>query len=79
MPTFKIACTWQVYGQLEIEANTLEEAIEIAEDDATSLPQISDYVDGSFEVDHLVSEEINKHQLHVLEIWEKIRKEEKND
>jgi len=78
MPTYKIACTWQVYGELEIDANTLEQAIEIAEDGTTALPDTDGYVDGSFEVDHELSEEINRDNLHVLEIWEKLAKKGKS-
>ena len=78
MPTYRIACSWQVYGELLINASTLQEAIEIAEDDRTSLPPDSGYVDGSFEVDHQITEEINKDRLHVLEIWERMQKKGKS-
>lgn len=52
--TFKIPVFWQMYGNVEIEAETLEEAIEIfdkeeKEGEGYSLPLESDYVDGSFE------------------------------
>jgi len=80
MPTYKIACTWQVYGELEIDAPTLDEAITIAEDGDTPLPTTSDYVDSSFEVDHPMTEELN--DLHILEIWqeeEEKRKEKENE
>jgi xylose isomerase len=80
MPTYKIACLWQVYGELDIDAPTLEKAIEIAEDGDTSLPVESDYVDSSFEVDIQMTEELNN--LHILEIWqeeERMRKEKENE
>jgi hypothetical protein len=75
MPTYKIACTWQVYGELDIEASNLEEAITIAEDGHTPLPVESEYVDSSFEIDYPMTEEINN--LHVLEVWQELERERK--
>ena len=52
MKTWKIPVTWEVSGFVEIEAKTLEEAIEVAKDDEDiiPLPAESDYVDGSWRV-----------------------------
>ena len=52
MKTWKIPVTWEACGFVEIEAKTLEEAIEIARDDeeVIPLPEESDYVDGSWRV-----------------------------
>lgn len=49
---FKIPVTWEVYGMVEIEADTIHEAINIARDDdgVIPLPTDSDYVDGSWRV-----------------------------
>ena len=52
---YKVPVSWQMYGYMDIEAEGWDEALEIAEDDGTSLPD-GDYVDGSFEVDHDVLE-----------------------
>ena len=52
MKIYKIPCVWEVYGHLEIEAESLEGAISIAEDDDTNLPIESSYIEGSFWVDH---------------------------
>ena len=57
---YEIPCTWEVYGTVEIEADSLEEAIELAERDDSPMPDDSDYVDGSFQVDRVIAEEINK-------------------
>lgn len=46
---FKIPCSWVSYGVLEIEAESLEEAINTAYDDSP-LPEDSSYLDGSFTV-----------------------------
>ena len=48
MKTYKIPCYWRVYGFYEIEANNLEQAMQIAED--SNLPD-GEYIEGSFEID----------------------------
>ena len=52
MKSWSIPVTWEVYGRIVIEANTLEEAIEKARDDegVIPLPDENDYVDGSWRV-----------------------------
>ena len=57
---YEIPCTWEVYGTLEVEADSLEEAIELAERDDSPMPDESDYVDGSFQIDRDIADEINK-------------------
>jgi len=49
MPKYKIPVVWSMIGQHEIEADSLQEAIELAED--LPLPKDGDYLEGSFEVD----------------------------
>lgn len=48
---YRIPVSWEMYGHVEVEADSLEEAISIAESDETPLPEGS-YVNASFEVDH---------------------------
>lgn len=52
MKTFKIPVTWEVYGIVEVEADSIEEAIEIARDDEgiIPLPVESYYVEASWRV-----------------------------
>ena len=52
MKSWSIPVTWEVYGRIVIEANTLEEAMEKARDDegVIPLPDENDYVDGSWRV-----------------------------
>ena len=54
MKTFKIPVTWTVYSTIEVEAETLEEAIERFDEVEDSdfghdLPSEFSYVDDSFE------------------------------
>ena len=49
MNTYKIPCTWVVSGTLEIEADTIGEAILKAE--LAPLPTEPDYMEGSFVID----------------------------
>ena len=53
MKTWKIPVVWQMMGTVTVEADTLEEAIEIAQDDEGVIPIPDDgtYLDGSWEVD----------------------------
>lgn len=50
---FKIPVSWSVYGEVEIEAETLQQAIEIftRDEDMMPLPLDSEYIDGSFKMD----------------------------
>ena len=56
---YEIPCAWEVYGTVEVSADSLEEAIEKVEADDFPLPSNFNYVDGSFEVDRDVVEEMN--------------------
>ena len=49
MKTYKIGVVWQMYGHVEVEANSLAEAINEAQD--APLPDNGEYIEGSFEVD----------------------------
>lgn len=53
MKTWKIPVVWQMMGTVTVEADTLEEAIEIAKDDEGVIPLPDDgtFLDGSWEVD----------------------------
>jgi len=57
---YEIPCSWQVYGTVEVAANSLDAAIEKVEDEGFPLPSRSSYVDGSFEVDREIAEELNE-------------------
>jgi hypothetical protein len=57
-----IPCSWELYGEMEVEADSLEEAVTIAESDESGLPE-GTYVEASFRVDHDVMEELNEQVL----------------
>ena len=66
MKIWNIPVSWEVVGMVEIQAPTLEKAIEITRtDDSIELPY-GEYVDGSFDVtvddDELIRECYNKGQ-----------------
>ena len=51
MAVWKIPITWEMCGEVKIEANTLEEAMEIAKDDDGFIPlPDGSYVDGSWQL-----------------------------
>ena len=47
---WKIPCTWSVMGNAIVEADTLEEAIEIVQDPDFPLPDDEGYVSESFDI-----------------------------
>ena len=51
MKTYKIGLIWQMYGSVEVEANSLAEAIHIVHSTDVPLPENGEYIEGSFEVD----------------------------
>ena len=58
MKEYKIPCSWEMYGYMMVEAESLEEAVRKAEEDLP-LPK-GKYVDGSFVIDEQMLEELNK-------------------
>ena len=54
---FIIPCSWEMYGKLEIEAESLEEAIDIARFDSP-LPDPASYIEDSFQIDHDVLNDV---------------------
>ena len=53
MGTYTIDCSWQMYGQVDVEANSLKEAIEKVENE-TNISNIStEYVSESFQIDSI--------------------------
>ena len=61
---FKIPVVWTVCGTMEIEADSLEDAVLKAEDEP--LPTDNDYLEGSFEVDHAALEYLNDNDVQGL-------------
>ena len=57
MPVYKIPVTWEVYGVMEIEADSIEEAILKADDHP--YPLDPENVDGSQEVNFEMIEHFN--------------------
>lgn len=53
MKTWKIPVCWSMMGTVCVEADTLEEAVEIAKDDegVIPIPDNGSFLDGSWEVD----------------------------
>lgn len=50
MKEYVIPVRWEMFGEVRVTANSLDEAIETAYD--AELPGDSEYIDGSFEVEH---------------------------
>ena len=58
MNTYRIPCTWTVSATMEIQANGLGEAIELANE--APLPTDNDYIEGSFEINDQMIPYLNK-------------------
>ena len=56
MNTYKIPCTWTMYGTYEIQANNIEEAAQKAEH--LPLPDDASYIEDSFRVDADLAHEL---------------------
>jgi hypothetical protein len=61
MPKFKVACSWTMIDEFEVEADTLEEAIcKVEDNENNAFPLKGEYLDDSFEINHDVTQELNK-------------------
>lgn len=63
MNEYRIPLIWMEYGHLNIQAESLEEAIEIALGPETPLPE-GNYVDDSIQVDREVLHEFENKEEH---------------
>ncbi len=55
--TYKVPISYEMYGYVEVEASSIEEAIEKAWDDDYDLPEDSHYVDDSWRVEEEIFRE----------------------
>ncbi len=64
--TYRLPCSWEMYGYLVIEAENLQEAIDIADSPEQGLPEDGNYVDGSFKVDaEMIEAEYPNEDFHI--------------
>lgn len=63
MSSFRIPLVWQMYGHVDVEADTLDDAIEHALGPDCPLPE-GEYVDDSIQVDDLVLNQEATHESH---------------
>ena len=54
MAEFVIPCSWEMYGNMYITADTLKQAIEIAH--TSKLPRDGNYIEGTFKIDEDIIE-----------------------
>lgn len=65
MKYYRIPLVWQMYGHIDVEAETLAEAIEYALGPECPLPE-GNYVDESVQVDDLVFHQENSDESHCV-------------
>lgn len=63
MSSFRIPLVWQMYGHVNVEADTLYDAIKYALGPDCPLPE-GEYVDDSIQVDDLVLNQEATHESH---------------
>ena len=63
MSSFRIPLVWQMYGHVDVEADTLDDAIENALGPDCPLPE-GEYVDDSIQVDDLLLNQEATHESH---------------
>lgn len=63
MSSFRIPLVWQMYGHVDVEADTLDDAIEYALGADCPLPE-GEYIDDSIQVDDLVLNQEATHESH---------------
>ena len=61
MKQFRITLVWQMYGHLWVDAETEEEAKQIALDSETPLPE-GNYVDDSIQIDDICEIEVHEYE-----------------
>jgi hypothetical protein len=52
LKTFRVPCSWEMYGEMEVVAENWDEAVIKAEEPSMPLPLNGSYVEASFRIDH---------------------------
>lgn len=63
MSSFRIPLVWQMYGHVDVEADTMDDAIKYTLGPDCPLPE-GEYVDDSIQVDDLVLNQEATHESH---------------
>lgn len=63
MNTYKVAIEWAVMSEVEVQANSLEEAIIEVENNDSLVPTDGAFIDGSLTINHDVTVLLNKKSL----------------
>lgn len=58
MKKFRIPCSWEMYAVVDVEAENIEDAIDIV--DKMNLPENGEYVQASFAIDETVLDLYNE-------------------
>jgi len=61
--TYGVPCSWEVYGTMMVEAESWDEAVNIAENGSLPLPDESSYIGDSFRIDEEMVEYERKKEL----------------
>jgi len=67
MKKFKIPVSWTMISDIDVQANSLDEAIDIVQLQWAELPLDGDYVDDSFEVNIDCAYQMNDEQGFIKE------------
>lgn len=61
MKKWQIPVSWEMCGTVVIEANTIEDALEMAWSDSVNIPMNGDYINGSWKVEDENPEYVRKY------------------
>lgn len=61
---YKIPVTWEVYDTIEVQGNSLEDALQWAEvhEDEIPIGDEPNYVDGSYQIDKEFAKDLNENE-----------------
>ena len=60
-----IPVSWEVYDTIEVQGNSLEEALQWADihEDEIPIGDDASYIDGSYRIDHEFAEDLNQEEF----------------
>ena len=59
MPKYKVYVEWTVTSIVEVEANSMDDAVNIVQEDSSLIPKQGDYLEGSLDVNYEMSHYLN--------------------